>query len=153
MERDQTSKFQHKPNDRWQKRYPSHEKRPPNPLETNILVDHQSIPYRTPCGEFHEESACPTFIQICEGEPARTKNEQINMFSQKYNVSMNDWMELMEHSRDVNYMNNDVEKVTKIYGPKPTPKQVSEMARHKGITYQRRGTQSQDSPQTLWRVP
>ena len=49
---------------------------------------------------------------------------------------MNDWMELMEYSRDGNCMINNVDKVTKICGPKPTPKQDSEMARHKDVTHQ-----------------
>ena len=47
------------------------------------------------------------------------------MCGQEYNVGMNEWMELMEHSRDVNCMNEVVEKVTEKFGPKPTPKQVS----------------------------
>jgi len=34
------------------------------------------------------------------------------MFSEKHNVSMNDWIELMEYSKDMNYMVNNVEKVT-----------------------------------------
>ena len=75
MERAQTNMFQHKPNNGWKKRAPSQEKRPPNPLETNNLVDDQVIPYFRPRAKFHEESTCPTFIQICEGEHARTKNE------------------------------------------------------------------------------
>ena len=69
------------------------------------------------------------------------------MFSERYNVPMNDQMELMEYSRDVNCMINNVDKVTEICGLKPTPKQDSKMARHKGITYQRRGVQNQDVPQ------
>ena len=148
MKTAQTNRLHHKPNNGWQKRTPPQEQRPPNHLETNNLVDHQVIPYCRPCGEFHEESTCPTFIQICEGEAPRTKNEQINMFSQKYNVSMNDWMELMDHSKDVNCMVNNVDKVIEIYGPKPTPRQISEMAKYKGIAYQRRGFQNQDRPQT-----
>jgi hypothetical protein len=53
---------------------------------------------------------------------------------------MDEWMELMEHSREVNCMNEVVDKVTENFGPKPTPKQVSEMARYRGFTYQRDGT-------------
>ena len=48
----------------------------------------------------------------------------------------------MEHSKGVNFMVNNVDKVTKIYGPKPTPRQISEMAKYKGVTYQRRGVQN-----------
>jgi hypothetical protein len=37
-------------------------------------------------------------------------------------------------------MNEVMDKVTENFGPKPTPKQVSEMARYRGFTYQRYGT-------------
>jgi hypothetical protein len=149
MERAQSSRPHHKPNDKWPKRPPPQEKRPPNPFESTNLVDHQVIPYCRPCGQFHEESTCQIFLQICnEGEPSRSENEQVNMFGHEYNVGMNEWMELMEHSRDVNCMNDVVDKVTENFGPKPTPKQVSEMARYRGFTYQRDGTKNQDRPTT-----
>jgi hypothetical protein len=41
-----------------------------------------------------------------------------------------------------------LDKATKKYGPKPTPQQVSEMAKFRGITYQRGGNKSQDKSQT-----
>ena len=49
-----------KPNDRWQNQRspPPQDQRPPNPLESTNMVDHQSIPYCIPCGDFHEESTC-----------------------------------------------------------------------------------------------
>jgi hypothetical protein len=100
MERAQSSRPHHKPNDKWPKIPPPQEKRPPNPFESTNLVDHQVIPYCRPCGQFHEESTCQFFLQICnEGEPSRSENEQVNMFGHEYNVGMNEWMELMEHSR------------------------------------------------------
>ena len=34
-----------------------------------------------------------------------------------------------------------------MFGPKPTPQQIAEMARFKGITYQRNGNKSQDRNQ------
>jgi hypothetical protein len=36
-------------------------------------------------------------------------------------------------------MNNVVDKATEKFGPKPTPQQVAEMAKYRGITYQRNG--------------
>jgi len=75
MERAQARGFHHKPNNGWQKRVPPQEQKPPIPLETINLVDHQVIPYCKPCGDFHEESTCPTFLRICEGEPPRIDNE------------------------------------------------------------------------------
>jgi hypothetical protein len=41
-------------------------------------------------------------------------------------------------------MNNVVDKATEKFGPKPTPQQVSEMAKYRGITYQRNGNRGQD---------
>jgi hypothetical protein len=79
--------------------------------------------------------------------PYRIENEQINMFGHEYNVGMNEWMDLMEYIEGVNCMNNVVDKATKKFGPKPTPQQVSEMARYRGINYQRNGNNNQDRPQ------
>jgi hypothetical protein len=98
-----------------------------------------------PCGEFHEEATCPVFLEICGGEGfSRSENEQVNMCGQRYNVGMSEWMELVEHSEDVNYMNNVVDRATEKFGPKPTPKQVSDLARYRGLTYQRNGTGNQE---------
>ena len=55
MERDQSSRPQHRPNDKWPKRLPPQDQRPPNPFESTNLVDHQVIPYCRPCRQFHEE--------------------------------------------------------------------------------------------------
>jgi hypothetical protein len=78
MERAQANRSHHKPNDKWKKRPPSQEKRPPNPFESTNLVDHQVIPYCRPCGQFHEESTCQIFLQICnEGEPSRSKMSKL----------------------------------------------------------------------------
>jgi hypothetical protein len=111
------------------------------------LVDRQVIPYCRPCGEFHEESTCPVFLEICGEEGfSRSENEQVNMCGQKYNVGINEWMELAEHGEDMNCM-NVVDRATKKFGPNPTPKRVSNLARYRGLTYQRNGTKNQDQPQ------
>jgi hypothetical protein len=68
------------------------------------------------------------------------------MFGHEYNVGMDEWMDLMEHSKDVNCMNNVVDRAIEKFGPGPTPEQVSEMARYRGITYQRNGNNNQDRP-------
>jgi hypothetical protein len=52
MERAQSSRSHHKPNDKWPKRPPPQDQRPPNPFESTNLVDHQAIPYCRPCGNF-----------------------------------------------------------------------------------------------------
>jgi hypothetical protein len=135
MERAQANRSYHKPNDKCQNRPSPQEQRPPNPFESTNLVDHQIIPYCKPCGQFHEESTCQIFLQVCnEGEPSREEHEQVNMFVHEYKVGMNEWMELVEQSRDVNCINDFVDKATERFGPKPTPKQVPEMARYRGLT-------------------
>ena len=59
VERSQgNNRQQHKPNDKWPRRPPQNDQRPPNPYETTNLVDHHPMPYCRPCGEFHEESTC-----------------------------------------------------------------------------------------------
>jgi hypothetical protein len=149
MERAQANRSHHNPNDKWQKRPSPQEQRPPNSFESTNLVDHQIIPYCRPCGQFHEESTCQIFLQVCnEGEPSRPEHEQVNMFGHEYNVGMNEWMEITEHSREVNCMNDVVDKATKRFGPNPTPKRVSEMARYRDLTYQTDGTKNQDGPKT-----
>jgi hypothetical protein len=62
-------------------------------------------------------------------------------------VGMYDWMEFAEHQNSAVYMNNGVDKATEKFGPKPTPQQVSEMAKYRGITYQRNGNRNQDKNQ------
>jgi hypothetical protein len=42
MERSQNNRQHHKPNDKWPKRPPPHDQRPPNPFESTNLVDHQA---------------------------------------------------------------------------------------------------------------
>ena len=69
MERLQANKFHPKHNEKWQKKPSSHEQRPPNTLESSNYVYHQGIPYCIPCGEFHDESNCQVFLQICKDEP------------------------------------------------------------------------------------
>ena len=65
------------------------------------------------------------------------------MRGQEYPVSREEWIEMMEQSSRVNYVNDQVDKVTKVYGKNPTQGKILEMDRHKGITYQRRGKQNQ----------
>jgi hypothetical protein len=148
MERAQANRSHHKPNDKWPKRPPPHDQRPPNPFESTNLVDHQAIPYCRPCGEFHEEMTCPVFLEGCDEEDySNSGNEQVNMCGRKYNVGMHDWMEFVEQGSSASCMNNVVDKATEKFGPKPTPQQVSEMAKYRGITYQRNGNRNQDRNQ------
>jgi hypothetical protein len=145
MERSKNSRQQHKPNDKWPRRPPPNDQRPPNPFESTNLVNHHSIPYR-PCGEFHEESTCLVFLEDCYGDYGDQGNELINMCGERYYGGMYDWMGFDGSSG--NFMNNNVDKATKKYGPKPTPQQVAEMAKYRGIAYQRNGNKSQYKGQT-----
>ena len=68
------------------------------------------------------------------------------MCRKQYYGGMYDWMGFDGSSG--NFMNNVVDKATEKYGPKPTPQQIAEMAKYRGITYQRNGNKSQDKGQT-----
>jgi ribonuclease HI len=150
MERNQGNRPPQRQNDRWPRR-PTHndqrppqiEQRPPNPFESTNLVEHQSIPYCRPCGEFHEESTCPVFLEDCYSEYG---NEQINMCGRNHYGGMYDWMNEYDHGSFGNFMSGNVDKATEKYGPKPTPQQIAEMAKYKGYTYQRSG--NKDKGQT-----
>jgi ribonuclease HI len=150
MERNQGNRPPQRQNDRWPRRPPHNdqrppqiEQRPPNPFESTNLVEHQSIPYCRPCGEFHEESTCPVFLEDCYSEYG---NEQINMCGRNYYGGMYDWMKNYDHGSYGNFMSGNVDKATEKYGPKPTPQQIAEMAKYKGYTYQRSG--NKDKGQT-----
>jgi hypothetical protein len=147
MERAQNNRQQHRPNDKWPKRPLQNDQRPPNPFESTNLVDHRSIPYCRPCGELHEESTCLVFLEECDNDYGNQGNEQINMCGERYYGSRYDWMDVDDRGSSGNFMNN-VDKAIKKYGPKPTPQQVAEMAKYRGITYQRNGNKSQDKGQT-----
>jgi ribonuclease HI len=150
MERSQANRPPHRPNDKWPRRPPQNDQRPPqpdqrppNPFESTNLVEHQSIPYCRPCGEFHEESTCPVFLEDCYGDYG---NEQINMCGRNYYGGMYDWMDSYDYGSYGNYMSGNVDRATEKYGPKPTPQQIAEMAKYKGYTYQRSG--NKDKGQT-----
>jgi hypothetical protein len=58
---------------------------------------------------------------------------------------MYDWMDFHGYGISGNFMNGNIDKATEKYGPKPTPQQVVEMAKFRGITYQTGGNKSQTS--------
>jgi hypothetical protein len=151
MERSQASRPPHRPNDKWPRRPPQNDQRPPNPFESTNLVEHQAIPYCRPCGEFHEEATCPVFLKDCYSDYG---NEQINMCGRNYYGGMYDWMNDCDHGSNGNFMSGNVDRATKKYGPKPTPQQIAEMAKYKGITYQRNGNKGNDKGQaSIPKVP
>jgi ribonuclease HI len=152
MERNQANRPPHRPNDKWPRRPPQHDQRPPqpdqrppNPFESTNLVEHQVIPYCRPCGEFHEESTCPVFLEDCYGDYG---NEQINMCGRKYYGGMYDWMNSYDYGSYGNFMSGNVDRATEKYGPKPTPQQIAEMAKYKGYTYQRSGNKDKGQTST-----
>jgi hypothetical protein len=111
------------------------------------LVEHRCIPYYRPCGEFHEESTCLVFLEECENDYGTQGNEQVNMCDETYYVGMYDWMDFNDYGISGNFMNGNMDKAIENYGPKPTPQQVAEMAKYRGITYQRNENKSQDKGQ------
>lgn len=74
MERNQAGRFQNRDNDRWKKRGPPSENRPPNTFESNNLVD-DSMPYCITCDELHDEMTYPYARRILEGEMGGTREK------------------------------------------------------------------------------
>jgi hypothetical protein len=128
MERNQANRPPHRQNDKWPRRPPHNdqrppqiEQRPPNPFESTNLVEHQSIPYCRPCGEFHEESTCPVFLEDCYSDYG---NEQINMCGRNYYGGRYDWMNDYDHGSYGNFMSGNVDKATENMGPSPHPNKL-----------------------------
>jgi hypothetical protein len=52
---------------------------------------------------------------------------------------MDHWLQMQERCEQSKEVVEEYDNVTKLYGHKPTNEQILEMARHKGIVYQRKG--------------
>jgi hypothetical protein len=70
------------------------------------------------------------------------------MCNDRYYGDHYDCLDVDDYGSHGNFMSGIVDKATEKYGPKPTPHQVAEMARFRGITYQRKENKSQDKGQT-----
>jgi hypothetical protein len=107
------------------------------------------------CEDFHEDSTCPAFRQINEqglpptnsfvGQPRNSNH--INNFGEAHPLSMDYWLQMQERSEQVNQVVEEYDNVTKLYGHKSTNEQILEMARHKGIVYQRKGKEGTNKSQ------
>jgi hypothetical protein len=116
-------------------------------LESTNLVNEEAPPFYRACQGFHEESTCPVFFQVNEqgfpessnfvGYPKRT--DHINNVGKPHTLSMDHWIQMKEKSEDSNKVIKEYDNATRLFGKKPTTKQILEMARLKGVTYQRRG--------------
>jgi hypothetical protein len=99
------------------------------------MVNHETPPYCRTCEDFHEESTCPVFCQINEQRLPETNNyashsrrsDYINNVNKPHPISKEKWEQFKE-----------TDNVTKLYGEKTTPEQILEMAKFKGVTYQRK---------------
>jgi hypothetical protein len=76
------------------------------------LVEHRSIPYCRPCGEFYEELTCLVFLEECENDYGNQGNEQVNMCDERYCGGMYDWMGVNDYGSSVNFMNGNMDKAT-----------------------------------------
>jgi len=62
MDRSQNNRFQPRPNnEKWKKKGPPQDQRPPNQLESNNVVNEEIPPFCRACEDLHEESTCPVF--------------------------------------------------------------------------------------------
>jgi hypothetical protein len=131
MERsqNQNNRFQPRPgNERWQKKTPQQEQRPPNQLESNNVVNEDIPPFCRACEDFHEESTCLVFCQINEQGLHPTNNfvgksrssNHINNFGETHPLSMDYWLKMQERCEQTNDVVEEYDNVTKLYGHKPT---------------------------------
>jgi len=131
-------------NKKWQKRGPPQDQRPPNQLETANMVHDEIPPYCRACEDFHEETSCQVFCQINEQGLPETSNyvrhyrnqDSINVIGTIYPVSQDSWKQAKDHSQKT-------DNITKMYGENPSHEQILELARHKGMTYQKKGNVGQ----------
>jgi hypothetical protein len=59
---------------------------------------------------------------------------------------------MKEKSEDANEAIEESDNATRLYGKKPTPEQILEMARFKGVTYQKKGNDNKPN-QNIPKVP
>ena len=150
MERSQVQRFQPRPNNGWKKnKGPQQDFGPPNPLESTNMVD-KTPPFCSPCNDFHEEATCPYVKIIMEGSMLGDEHlgtsGQINMFSMEDQIYTIESDQEIDHSHNLGVENMiaNLDKVTKIFGEKPTSGQILAMEKHKGMTYQRRDIQDRN---------
>jgi hypothetical protein len=103
MEKSQNNRFQPRPNnDRWQKKGPPQDQRPPNQLESNNVVNEEIPPFCRACEYFQEDSTFPAFCQINEQGLPPTNNfvgksrnsNHINNFGEAHHLSMDYWLQI-----------------------------------------------------------
>jgi hypothetical protein len=75
-------------------------------------------------------------------------SNHINTFGIAHPLSLDYWIQIQEISEQANEVVEKYDNVTKLYGKKPTNEQILEMARHKGIVYQRKGKDGPNKYQT-----
>jgi len=155
MERSNGNRFQPRQNnERWQRKAPPQDERPPNQLEATNLVEQQDPPFCRACNDFHKESICYRFLQINEARPPKMNNfvgfswnsnqincmgysrhsNYINNIGKAHPVSMDHWMQIKERSENAKNVIKEYDNATKVPGKNPTPKQILEMERYKGVT-------------------
>jgi hypothetical protein len=99
MERSQNNRFQPRPNnEKWQKKGPPQDQRPPNKLESTNVVNEEVPPFYRACEDFHEESTCPVFFQINEQGLPETSN--FEGYSRNYDVMCPSQFFRLEHLFD-----------------------------------------------------
>jgi hypothetical protein len=67
------------------------------------------------------------------------RSNHINNFGKTHPLSMDYWLKMQERYELTNDVVKEYDNVTKLYGHKPTNEHILEMAKLKGIVYQRKG--------------
>lgn len=85
-------------------------------------------------------------------------SNQINVIGREYHLSNENWEGVKEYSHDVrpfassysiNNFDHDNDVLVKLFGERPSPDQILEIVRNKGLTYQRRDKEQSDNHATL----
>jgi len=84
----------------------------------------------------HDEATFPYAIRILGGMAGTS--EKINVVGKEHHLSMENWMGVLENNQKINKnspsshsMNNfeEIDRITELFGEKPSPKQMLEMAK------------------------
>ena len=129
-----------------QRKNPNHEQRPPHQLEaTNVVEPYK--PFCRACRDFHEESGCHYacyaqehgYPEGCGSSTSASEPDYINNIDDIPSISIGNW----PHA---NHYEKKVDHLTQYYGEMPSAKQINNTQNFKGITYQRKGSSTQNIP-------
>jgi hypothetical protein len=147
MERSQANRFQPRQNnERWQSKGPPQDQRPPNQLEATNMAHKKLLLFVELVKNFKRNPLAP--YQINEQGFPETSNyvgysrhsKFINNVGKTHPLTSDQWKQMKDLSKKKEDLK--IDNVTRLYGETPTSEKILEIARYKGVTYQRKGNDS-----------